>query len=275
MAAAARGEGSTCQFCVAAGLVGRRAGSLWTMTASAVGLRIRRCSPRRPFPELLRFPLSCARRGRARRLLSHLPSTPAPAWIPLLRSAPPSSLSPRPAPGCKPCATRLSPLRHPPLAVSKLLLLDLECRPSTRRTSTLRSARSSSASSPPQCASHPFRRSIPSLCHRLTRHTRRGYGITTMQTYLYSSRFPRDPQYLKAIVRRRFFQCIYALRSLMRALSLLRCCVRAGRCALVSPPCQPSPSPVAICLLHPRRTCYPRAAPLPLRPLGLHSVDLC
>ena len=28
----------------------------------------------------------------------------------------------------------------------------------------------------------------------------RGYGITTMQSYMYWSRFPRDPKYIKAVV---------------------------------------------------------------------------
>ena len=84
-----------------------------------------------------------------------------------------------------------------------------------------------------------------------------------MQTYLYTSRFPHDPRYLKAIVRRRFSRCIYAPCSRTCTRCMLRCCVRAGRCALVSLPCQPSPSPVAICLLYPRRTCHPRATPNP------------
>ena len=40
------------------------------------------------------------------------------------------------------------------------------------------------------------------LCRTLTeRNARcRGYGIATMQSYMYWSRFPRDPKYIKAVV---------------------------------------------------------------------------
>ncbi len=56
----------------------------------------------------------------------------------------------------------------------------------------------------------------------------RGYGVTTLQTYMYISRFPRDPAYLKIIVSR---PCIHALGCCTPHLHYI-----VGQCTLVSVP---------------------------------------